>query len=598
VSIDSQESAGLRRSGFEMPAESAAVARIAAVLGELAAATSMDDIVVVVASHIRDAVQAAVSTLILRNGDQLEIVGQVGVDSEKADRWSSFGVADANPASEAARTRQPIVAATAEEVLSRYPAMAADTPRDRSVVNLPLRTPTTVLGVIGLTFEENWNPGPFELDFLMTCADACAQAMQRIQATHEAEQSARRLEFVARASVELATSLDYRTTLTNVAHLAVPELADWCAVDLLVDGQLTTLAVAHADPAKVAWAWRLVEQYPTDMSATGGAPKVVRTGVGELTSDITDEMLVAAARDEQHLQLSRELNLRSVMIVPLLARGRTLGTITLIRSAPSPNFVVADLAAAEDLGRRAGIAIDNARLYHDAANVAAELQRAVLPDELGELEGWQSAVYYRPDGHADVGGDFYDAVELPDGRLAVFVGDVMGHGIKAAASMAQVRAAIRAFVTVDPDPDAVLARLDAMFEHLHLDTLVSVVYAMVDKTGLVQLANAGHCPTLLVRADGTTEFVMNVPRPPLGAGPGATCIVSAMLAPGDVLLLYTDGLVERRDEPLDAGFARLADHARRLLGDDMAAGLSELVSDVAADDSRDDVAALAVRRID
>src|SRR4051812_270230 len=183
VTPDSGELAALRRAGFEMPAESAAVARIAAVLGELAAATSMDDIVVVVASHIREAVQAAVSTLILRNGDQLEIVGQVGVESDKVDRWASFGVADANPASEAVRTRQPVVVATAEEVLRRYPAMAADTPPGRSVIDLPLRTPTTVLGAVGLTFEDNWNPGPFELDFLMTFADACAQAMQRIQAT-------------------------------------------------------------------------------------------------------------------------------------------------------------------------------------------------------------------------------------------------------------------------------------------------------------------------------------------------------------------------------------------------------------------------------
>ncbi len=326
------ESAGLRRSGFEMPAETAPVARIAAVLGELAAATSMDDIVVVVASHIREAVQAAVSTLILRDGDHLEIAGQVGVATEKATRWARFGVADANPASEAVRTRQPVVAATHEEVLRRYPGMAADTPANRSVVNLPLRTPNAVLGAVGLTFEDNWNPGPFELDFLMTFADACAQAISRVQATDGGRAERRRLQFLARASVELATSLDYRTTLTNVAHLAVPELADWCAVDLLVDGQLTTLAVAHADPAKVAWAWQLRERYPIDMTASSGAPKVVRTGVGELVTDITDEMLVASARDEEHLQLSRELKLRSVMIVPLLARGRTLGTITLIRS--------------------------------------------------------------------------------------------------------------------------------------------------------------------------------------------------------------------------------------------------------------------------
>jgi serine phosphatase RsbU (regulator of sigma subunit) len=243
------------------------------------------------------------------------------------------------------------------------------------------------------------------------------------------------------------------------------------------------------------------------------------------------------------------------------------------------------------------MAIDNARLYNDAANVATELMRAVLPDQLGGLDGWLTSVCYRPDGDAEVGGDFYDAVTLPDGRLAMFIGDVMGHGIHAAAAMAQVRAAIRAFVTVDPDPDVVLARLDAMFEHLHLETLVSVVYGVIDPSGDVQLANAGHCPTLLVRASGSVEFVKNRPRPPLGAGPADTCIVEASVAPGDVLLLYTDGLVERRDEPLDAGFARLAEHAPRLLHGDIDAGLAALVSAVACADSNDDVAAVAMRRL-
>jgi serine phosphatase RsbU (regulator of sigma subunit) len=319
--------------------------------------------------------------------------------------------------------------------------------------------------------------------------------------------------------------------------------------------------------------------------------------VGELTRDITDEMVAASARDEEHLKLSRELNLRSAMVVPLLARGRALGTITLIRSAPSSNFDAEDLAAAEDLGRRAGMAIENARLYNDAANVATELMRAVLPDRLGGLDGWLTSVCYRPDGEAEVGGDFYDAVTLPDGRLAMFIGDVMGHGIQAAAAMAQVRAAIRAFVTVDPGPDVVLARLDAMFEHLHLETLVSVVYAVLDPSGHVQLANAGHCPTVLVRGSGTVEFVKNQPRPPLGAGPADTGVVEAKVEPGDVLLLYTDGLVERRDEPLDAGFARLAEHAPRLLDGDMDARLVALVSDVAGNDSHDDVAAVSLRRI-
>jgi GAF domain-containing protein len=582
--------------GFRVPAESAAIARIAAVTGELAASESLDAIVTVVADHISYAVQAAVSTLILRDGDRLVIAGQHGVASDKAIRWSVFPVSDENPASEAVRTGQPVIAATAAEVRRRYPRMAGDTPLGRSVISLPLRAAGEVIGAIGLTFEQNWNPGPFELNFLMTFADACAQAIRRVRATEEAASSATQLRFLASASAELSSSLDYRTTLSNVAQLSVPTLADWCAVDLVVDGSLTTLAVAHVDEAKVAWAWKLLENYPTDMDARTGAPNVVRSGIGELTSDITDEMLIAVARDEEHLRLCRELNMRSVIIVPLLARGATLGTMTLIRAEPSPKFNGSDLSVAEDLGRRAGVAIDNARLFDETANVAMQLQQALLPGHLGELAGWQTCAHYSPDGHADVGGDFFDAVVLPDGRLALFIGDVMGHGIAAAATMAQIRAAIRAFLTVDPDPEVVIGKLDGMFEQLVLGALVSLVYAVIDPAGEVRLANAGHCPPMVVSNSGRAEFLHDTTRLLLGAGPARTPITELVVEPGEVLLLYTDGLIERRDENIDAGLARLAEHGPSLISAPLQTALTQLVERVAADDVHDDIAVIAIRR--
>jgi len=389
------------------------VARIAAVTGELAAAESLAEVVTVVAEHVCVAARAAVSTLMLRDGDRLVIAGSHGVDPEKVGRWASFSITDDNPASEAVRLARPVVAATAQEVQQRYPGMAPDTPLDRSVVALPLRTGGEVLGAIGLTFEGNWPPGPAELDFLMTFADACAQAVRRVRATDAARRSALQVEFLASASLTLSSSLDYRRTLASVARLAVPTLADWCAVDVLHDNEaLHTLAVAHVDEAKVEWAWQLRENYPIDMSAATGPPNVLRTGVSELTSEITDDMLVAAARDDEHLRLCRELAMRSVLIVPLLARGQPLGTVTLIRSEPSPPFTASDVRVAEDLGRRAGIAVDNARLHEETVGVAHRLQAALLPDRLGELPGWRTEAYSRPVGGTEVGGDFYDSVRL------------------------------------------------------------------------------------------------------------------------------------------------------------------------------------------
>lgn len=578
--------------------------RLAAVTAELVAADAMDSVITIVVSHVVDAVNAAVSTLILREADGLRIVGQRGVAAEKAERWTTFPVSDQNPASEAVRTGLPVVAATAAEVRRRYPMMAADTPEQRSVVCLPLKAVGEVLGVIGLTFEENWSPGRAELGFLMTFADTCAQAILRVRATEEASQSATRLRFLAQASAELASSLDYRTTLSKVAHLAVPTLADWCAVDLLVEDQLVSLAVAHVDPAKIAWAWELRERYPVDMEAPTGPPNVVRTGVSELYAQVTDEMLVATARDEQHLRLSRELQLHSVVIVALIARGRTLGTITLIRAEKQQQFTDADVSLAEDLGSRAGVAIDNARLYDQTANVALQLQSAVLPDHLDELPGWETASHYSPDGQAQVGGDFFDAVRLPDGRLALFIGDVMGHGIQAAATMAQMRAAVRAFLTVDPDPVVVVTTLDAMFRQLGVRSLVTLIYALISPTGELELVNAGHPPPLVVARDGT-RLLSCCSRPPLGTHPPdaglstghGTSPTPLHLEPGDILLLYTDGLTERRGENFDVGLARLIEHSRALRITSLKAGLAQLVKHLANEDPRgDDVAAIAVRR--
>ena len=583
------------KAGFRAPAGSAAVARLAAVTAELAAADTMPAVTAVAVSHVLEAVHAAVSTLMLRDGNRLLVAGQQGVAVDKARRWANFGVSDANPASEAVRTGQPVVAATADEVQQRYPRMAADTPGQRSVVCLPLKAVGDVIGVLGLTFEDNWNPGPDELGFLMTFAGACAEAIRRVRATEQATRSADRLRFLAKASAELASSLDYRTTLSAVARSAVPMLADWCAVDVLVDQQLVTLAVAHVDPAKVAWAWELQARYPVEMDAHTGAPNVVRTGKSELHAEITDAMLVASARDEEHLRLARELQPRSALVVPLTARGSVLGTITLLRTESQEQFDDADVSLAEDLGARAGVAVDNARLYDQATTVARELQRAILPESLDSLDGWQTASHYSADGHADVGGDFFDAVGLPDGRLAAFIGDVAGHGIQAAAMMAQIRSAIRAFLSVDPAPVVVVGKLDRMFEQFGLQSLVTLVYAVVSPSGHVEFVNAGHCPPVAVTPTDV-RMLHSHPRPPLGARPAQTKSATVHLDPASTLLLYTDGLAERRGENLETGFARLLDHCPVLRSGSLDLSLSALVQTVAGESAQDDIAAIAVRR--
>ncbi|MDP9478859.1 MAG: EAL domain-containing protein [Actinomycetota bacterium] len=194
----------------------------------------------------------------------------------------------------------------------------------------------------------------------------------------EADEARARLTFLAEASEVLASSLDYRATLSNVARQAVPRLADWCAVDVAdeEDGSLNRLAVVHEDPEKVARALELQERYPPDPNSPRGAPKVLRTGRPELYPEITDEMLEAAARDEEHLRLLRRMGFTSVIVVPMVTRGKTLGVISLVSSESGRRYGEADLDLAEELARRAATAVDNARLYDVARKEVAERERA------------------------------------------------------------------------------------------------------------------------------------------------------------------------------------------------------------------------------
>jgi PAS domain S-box-containing protein len=179
--------------------------------------------------------------------------------------------------------------------------------------------------------------------------------------------------FLAEAGEALAASLDVEVTLTNIARLAVPRLADWCVVHLVQDdGSVSQLAVAHVDPERVAWARRLQEQYPADPESDRGVVRAARTGLPELVPEVTDDMLVATARDPEHLAMLRLVGLRSVMFVPMIVRERSVGVITFVAAESGHRYDERDLELTQELARRAALAVDNARLYH--AERAARLQ--------------------------------------------------------------------------------------------------------------------------------------------------------------------------------------------------------------------------------
>ena len=574
------------------------VGRLGRVVAELAAVQDMSALATVVVAHSADAIDAHVVSLsVLEPESQmLRLVAIDGAVDGARQRWATYPLSSPTPAAEALREGHIVVVSGRDATEARYPSLVGQIVGDGSLLCLPLIAGGRSVGVVSLSTVQRWVPDEGEVEFLTLFADTCAQALERIHALADAADHAAKLAFAAAASAELASSLDYQTTLATVARLAVPTIADWCAVEVLDDGCLRTLAVAHNDPAKVALAEQLQRRYPSDPDALTGSPNVVRTGRSELYPVITEDMLVAATGDAEHLRLVRELGLRSALTVPLLARGRTLGAITLIFAESNRAYRGSDVAFAEDLARRAATAIDNAQLHSQTRDAALRLQRAVLPDDLTGIAGWEIASVYSPAGRTEVGGDFYDAIPVGDDRIVVVTGDVMGRGIAAAAAMARMRAAVHAYIALDPDPAAVMSNLDTMFAKFNYSRLVSMLYACIDAAaGEVTLVNAGHCPPLLVTPEGTVEFLRDDPAPLLGVEPYRRAGVRHAMPKGNVLLTYTDGLIERRDEDLDTGLARLAHAARHLADADLAEQLPALVEQVRDARRDDDVTAFAIK---
>jgi len=216
------------------------------------------------------------------------------------------------------------------------------------------------------------------------------QLMQSLErekeARRDAETTRERLAFLADASALLAETFDYHGRLKQVAEIAVPSMADWCAIDILeADNSLQRVAVVHSDPAKVEWAYEIQRRYPPDPSASRGIYNVLRAGKSEFYPDIPDSMLVAAARDEEQLQLSRSLGFKSAMVVPFQAHGHTFGAITLVMAESDRHYTEKDLTLIEDLARRAALLIDNARLYEEAQKLNNDLEVRVR-ERTAELE--------------------------------------------------------------------------------------------------------------------------------------------------------------------------------------------------------------------
>nr|WP_308380031.1 SpoIIE family protein phosphatase [Streptomyces sp. ISL-43] len=424
-----------------------------------------------------------------------------------------------------------------------------------------------------------------------------------------ADAARRRLRLLYDAGVGIGTTLDVKQTAQELADVAVPRFADFVTVDLAEpvlhgdeptpDAELRRTGVSGiSDGAPLYPRGRLIDFLPSTPQARG-----LSSGRAEVVSALADAP-GWYAQDPQRAQEIIDFGIHSLITAPLTARGVVLGVANFWRSRKPEPFNEEDLSLAEELVARAGISIDNARRYTREHTLAVALQHSLLPRDLPEQSAVEVAHYYLP-AHSGVGGDWFDVIPLPGSRVALVVGDVVGHGLHAAATMGQLRTAVLNFSSLDLPPDELLARLDDLVQYIDQsreggadgDGLLGAtcLYAVYDAvTQRCTVARAGHVPPFVVRPDGSTEIPNLPPGAPLGLGGFPFESAELDLSEGSQLVLYTDGLIEDPGRDIDEGLELLRSalaHADRGPHETCRAILQELLPVR----PRDDVAILVAR---
>ena len=410
------------------------------------------------------------------------------------------------------------------------------------------------------------------------------------------------------AGAALSHTLEYDEALAEPAKLVVHRLATYCLIDVFPEAggerrEIKRMATYHIDPAKRHFVARLSDFVPDLGHRAHPIIAAFWDGASTLVTDVSDAWLVAASLGPDHADVLRSLGVRSWVTVPLVARGKVLGALTCVLAtelAYRPGFdhgyEAEDLFLIEELGRRAGAAIENARLYEYQRNIAATLQAASLPATLPTFDRLRLSADYRPgSAEATIGGDWYDAFELPDGRVIFSVGDVLGHGLHAAVSMTKLRQAMQAAAMVYADPSLMLRVADATLLLHDPDGFSTALAAVFDPAAQsFAYASAGHPGPVLRHEDGRIEELPTAGIL-LGVRAGNERPVRSIALPLQcTLVLFTDGLVEATRD-IAEGQRRLRAALARLDVDqeNPARALIDAVLEKKA--AMDDVAVLCVR---
>jgi GAF domain-containing protein len=471
------------------------------------------------------------------------------------------------------------------------PRAIAELAEPVTIVTEPLMGSVGPLGVLSFAFVDQIMPSEVELGFLSTLAGLTAQALERAQvfeherqALRDAESARERLSLLSEVTKLLSSSLDPTTVMLRTMRLVEGRLADGCLVQVPGENGLerldapTTDSTLGSDPLLVDEVETIPFQSdaPAAIAFRTGRAHLAPTSVVNGTEDIGSSSLA----------------------MPLTANGEVIGVMTFIDHA-GRQFEPDDVALAAEVASRTGVALSNATRFQREHVVAEVLQRAVLPDSLPEVPGLLLDAEYRAGAAGTyVGGDWYDVFQLDDEHVVFSVGDVMGKGASAAALMGQARSAIRAYAVAGKSPAEVLSSIDRLFDALVEDRVVTAVIGTINpRTGVVRLANAGHPPPLVVKADGTPAYMTAHGSLLIAAGLGDSPrpVQEFTLEHGDSVVMYSDGLVERRGELLSDGITRLSELATSIARDGWPSRPAVvLASSLSDDEQTDDVVVLSL----
>jgi serine phosphatase RsbU (regulator of sigma subunit)/anti-sigma regulatory factor (Ser/Thr protein kinase)/transcriptional regulator with GAF, ATPase, and Fis domain len=523
-----------RRAQEDAMALADASRRLNDVTSALSQAATTLDVSNVCLEHALKAIGAEAGFVVMRRaeGVEVDVVTSTGYDDEELEAWRRATLEDDVPFARVIASDEGVWALTPDE-LAAFTGLAES--RSKAWISLPLTTRRGTSGALHLSLRRPVELTEADRDWLRSMVFQCGQALERSGLYEEEQRSRLRAERLQ----GITTLLSNAVTPAEVAAVVAEEVA----------------SAVEADAVTV-----------TAVSDGALAAPLASLGDETTTSALVEPATTSETPATRALRRRRSLVLEeydgsdgTALLVPLVAGGRPNGLLVATWSA-SRRLSAEDRTIVEALAGQAALAIDRAQQYELEQTIAETLQRSVLPVSLPRVGGVEMAARYLPgSAQLDVGGDWFDAFRLSDERIGLVVGDVVGKGVQAAATMAQLRNAIRAFSVERLKPSSMLARLNLLANDVLETSFATVVYLVLDPvSGLCRLSSAGHPPPLVIHADGRVEYLEGVGGIPLGTGVDTTYRQEVVqLSAGSLVLLYTDGLVERRGTSIDDGLERL-----------------------------------------